>query len=111
MKRTEWRKFVDYFGRSIDADPSRVVRITYIFVYIGSIPITSSRNPHITEHQMYKLFDLEPPKLRLHQSTKKVAAKIAYHISSALRYLGVDFEKYVLSSITKLEDSGPAGTL
>ena len=24
VKRTEWRKFIDYFGQSIEADPSKV---------------------------------------------------------------------------------------
>ena len=26
VKRTEWRKFIDYFGQSIEADPSKVVK-------------------------------------------------------------------------------------
>ena len=60
---------------------------------------------------MYKLFDLEPPKLRLHQSTKKIAAKIASHIFSALRDLGVIFDKYIWSRSPILVGADRAGTL
>ena len=48
VKRTEWRKFFDYFGRSIEADPSKVGKINLHFVHIGSIPRTSYRNHHIS---------------------------------------------------------------
>ena len=46
---------------------------------------------------MYKQFNLEPPKLRLYQLTKNLTAKIAPHISSALRDLGVIFDQSILS--------------
>ena len=46
---------------------------------------------------MYKQFNLEPPKLRLYQLTKRLAAKTLPYISSDLRYLGVIFDKYILS--------------
>ena len=47
VKRTEWRKFIDSFGRSIEADPSKVGKKNVHFVRIGSIPRTSSLNTHI----------------------------------------------------------------
>ena len=31
FKRTEWRKFIDYFGLSIEVNPSNVGKITHIF--------------------------------------------------------------------------------
>ena len=31
VKRTEWRKFIDYFGLSIEADPSKVGKKNVIF--------------------------------------------------------------------------------
>ena len=46
-KRTEWRKFIDYFGPSIESDPSKVVKNKIDFVRIGSIPRHSSGNTHI----------------------------------------------------------------
>ena len=54
---------------------------------------------------------MEPPKLCMYQLTKNIAAKILPRISSALRDLGVIFEKSSLSSGTKLADEDPAGTL
>ena len=42
VKRTEWRKFIDYFGLSIEADPSRVIKKNVYFVHIESIPSPSS---------------------------------------------------------------------
>ena len=42
---------------------------------------------------MDKQFNLEPPKLHLCQLTKSLAAKIAPRVSSALRDLGVIFDK------------------
>ena len=59
---------------------------------------------------MDKQFNLEPPKLRLYQLTKIIAAKIAPHISSALRDLGVIFDKSVLSRSTILAGADHAGT-
>ena len=39
VKRTEWRKFVDYFGLSIEADPSRVGKKNLYIFHIGYIPV------------------------------------------------------------------------
>ena len=38
VKRTEWRKFIDYFGLSNEADPSRVGKKKVHFAFIGYIP-------------------------------------------------------------------------
>ena len=38
VKIIEWRKFFDYFGLSIEADPSRVGKKNVYFVHIGYIP-------------------------------------------------------------------------
>ena len=36
VKRTEWRKFIDYFGLSIEANPSRVgEKNVYIYLILG----------------------------------------------------------------------------
>ena len=37
VKRTEWRKFIDYFGLSIKANQSRVGKKNAYFVHIGYI--------------------------------------------------------------------------
>ena len=42
VKRTEWRKFIDYSGLSIEAHPSRVHKKNIYFVHVGYIPILSS---------------------------------------------------------------------
>ena len=107
----EWRKFIDYFGLSIEADPSRVVKNKRTFFRIGYIPSISSGNPHIASQQLDKQFNLEPPKLRPCQPTKKVAAKIVPHISSAFSDLGVIFYKYISSRITILDGADRAGTI
>ena len=52
MKITEWSKFVDYFGLSIETDLSRVVKKNIYFVRVGYIPRTSSGNPHISRQQI-----------------------------------------------------------
>ena len=62
------------------------------FVLFGSIPSTFYGNTHKVRQQMDKQFNLEPPKLRLHQLTKRLDAKIVPHISSLLRDLGVIFD-------------------
>ena len=46
VKRTEWRKCIDYFGLSIDSNPSRVVKKNVYLVHIGYIPSTSYGNPY-----------------------------------------------------------------
>ena len=35
FKMIEWRKFIDYFNISIEADPSRVGKKTHIFSILG----------------------------------------------------------------------------
>ena len=54
VKRTEWRKFIDYFGLSIEVDPSKMVKNNTHLVRIGSIPDTSYGNPHIERQHMDK---------------------------------------------------------
>ena len=65
------------------------------FVRIGPIPSASPGNNDTERQQLDKEFNLEPPKLRLYELTKKLAAKIAPHISSSLRDLGVIFDKSI----------------
>ena len=109
VKRTEWREFIDYFGRSIEDDPSKVGKKNVHFPHIGYISITSYVNNHISRHHLEKKFNLEPPKLRLYQLTKKLAAKIAPHISSAMRGLGVVFDKSILYRSTMFVGSDRSG--
>ena len=40
VKITEWRKFIDYSGLSIEDDPSKVGKKNVHFVRIGFIPST-----------------------------------------------------------------------
>ena len=40
VKKTEWRKFIDYFGLIIEAEPSKVGKKNIYFVRIGSITST-----------------------------------------------------------------------
>ena len=54
VKRTEWRKFIDYFGLIIEADPSRVVKKSIYFFRIGYIPITSSVKLHVSRQNLDK---------------------------------------------------------
>ena len=54
LKRTEWRKFIDYFGLSIEADPSKVVKKNVHVVRIGYIPSISSGNPYIASQKLDK---------------------------------------------------------
>ena len=70
VKITEWRKYIDYFGLSIEEDPPRVGKNNVYFVPIDSTPRTSSGKIHISRHQLDKELNLEPPKLRLYQLTK-----------------------------------------
>ena len=42
VKRNEWRRFIEYFGQNIEADPSRVEKKNVYFVHIGYMPIPSS---------------------------------------------------------------------
>ena len=111
VKRTEWRKFIDCFGLSIDSDPSKVNRKKVHFFHIGSLPIASSVKLHISSQIMDKKVNLEPPKLRLCQLTQNIAAKISPHLYFALRDLGVIFDKYFLSRSTILAGEDCAGTV
>ena len=45
--RTECMKLIDYFGLSIETDLSKVGKMNVHYFRIGSIPSTSSGNPHI----------------------------------------------------------------
>ena len=45
------------------------------------------------------------------KTNKNISAEIAPHVSSALRYLGVIFDEYILSSSTKFAGADPEGTL
>ena len=58
VKITEWRKFIDYYGLIIEADPSRVVKKNVYIFCIGYIPIPSSLNPYISRKHMEKEFGL-----------------------------------------------------
>ena len=58
VKRTEWRKFIDCFGQSIEADPSRVGKNEIHFVHIGYISRPSSIKLHISRHHLGKYFNL-----------------------------------------------------
>ena len=108
VKIVEWRKFIDYSGLSIEADPSRVGKMNICFVRIGSIPSTSSGNPHIVAGQRVEFGTTKDTSV---QTNKNLAAEIVPHISSALIDLGVIFDKYFLSGCTKLADSDPVGNL
>ena len=110
MKRNEWRKFIDYFGLSIEADPYRMGKKYVHFGRIGSITITSSGNPYLVRQHLDKWFSSEPPKLRLYQLTKNIAAKIAPHIFSALRDLGVIFDKFIIPRSPTLACADCTGT-
>ena len=54
VKITAWRKFVDYFGLSIEADPSKVVRKNVYIFHIGYITRPSSVKIRISRHHMDK---------------------------------------------------------
>ena len=111
VKRIEWRKFIEYFGLIIEADSSKVCRKNVHFFHIGSIPSTSSGNPFVASHHLDQQFNLEPTKLRLYQITQNITAKIAPHISSALRDLGMIFDKYILSRIPILAGADRLGNV
>ena len=54
VKIIEWRKLIDYFGLSIEANPSRVVKNNVYIYHIWYIPRPSYRNTHIARHHMDK---------------------------------------------------------
>ena len=102
-------KFIDYFCLSIETDLIKAGKLNVHFFSIWSIPSTSSGNIHISRHHLDKQFNLEPPNLRLYQLTKNLAAKVAPHISSAWRDLGVIFDKSILSRSPMLKGADRAG--
>ena len=53
----------------------------------------------MTRQQLYRKFNLKPPKLQLYQLTKNIAAKIVPYIYYAFRDLCVIFDKYIFSRI------------
>ena len=81
VKIIEWRKCIDYFALSIEADPSRVIKKNIYF--------SSSGKPHILKQQMNKKLNLKPLKLHLYQLTKNIASEIVPHIFYTMRYLAV----------------------
>ena len=54
LKRTEWSKFMDYFGQSIEADPSRVGKKNIYIFHIGCIPRPSSAKLRISRCHLYE---------------------------------------------------------
>ena len=58
VKRTEWRKYVDYFVRSIESDPSRLGKNNIYVFHIGYIPRPSYVKLHISSHHLDKQFNL-----------------------------------------------------
>ena len=78
VKIIEWRKFIGFYGRSVEADPSRVEKKNIYFACIGYITSPLYVNTHIARQQ--KIY------VRTNQQTK-FAFKIVPHIYSALRYL------------------------
>ena len=60
---------------------------------------------------MEKQLNLGPPELRLYQLLKKLDDKIVHHISSALRDLGVIFDKSILSISTILVGADYSATV
>ena len=56
VKIIEWRKFIDYFGLSIDSYPSRVFKKNLCFVHTGYIPSPSYVKLHIERCQLDKYF-------------------------------------------------------
>ena len=52
VKRIEWRIFIDYFGLSIEADPSRVGKKNVYFFRVRYIISTSSVNLHISRRHL-----------------------------------------------------------
>ena len=58
LKITEWRKLVDYFGYSIEADLSRVIKKNIYIVHIRYIPRSPSLKIRISRQNMDKYFNL-----------------------------------------------------
>ena len=58
VKRTEWRRLIDYFGRGIEADSSRVGKKNIYFVHIVYIPRASSIKLHIPRQHLDTYFNM-----------------------------------------------------
>ena len=54
VKIIEWRKFIDYFGLSIESNQSRVGKKNLYIFHIEYIPIPASGNPHVKRKQLDK---------------------------------------------------------
>ena len=54
VKITGWRQIIDYFGLSIESDPSSVVKKNVYLVHIGFIPRPSSVKIHAETHHLDK---------------------------------------------------------
>ena len=87
VNRTKWRNLIDYFGQSIEADPSKVgKKKIYIFPY-WIYTKTFICKLHISRQHLVKYFKSNHEYICLYQLTKNLADDIAPHISSALRDL------------------------
>ena len=51
-KRVEQRKFIDYFGLSIEAEPSRAKKKNVCFSVLGPYQSLNMEHPHIERYQM-----------------------------------------------------------
>ena len=78
IKITEWSKFIDYFGTSIEADPSRVGKKNVYFVHIWYITSPSSINIHIPKQHMDKEFNLLSWCLCMYQQTKHIDFRLCH---------------------------------
>ena len=71
VKRTEWGKFIDYFGQSVEDNPSRLVKKKIYIFYIGYIPIPSYVKLHISRHHLEKDFNFVTTKYMSVPTNKK----------------------------------------
>ena len=58
VKRTEWKKFIDYFGLIIEANLCRVGKKNIYFFHIRYISRPSSVKLHILRQHLDKYFNL-----------------------------------------------------
>ena len=54
LKIIEWRKLIDYFGQSIEANPSRAGKKNVYIFHIGDISIPSSVKLHLARQHIDK---------------------------------------------------------
>ena len=83
IKIIEWRKFIDYLGLSIEANPSRVGKRTYRLSLLG---LHQALNMDISIYQgtSWKKFEFGTTKATFVTTNKNIAPDIAPHISSVL---------------------------